>query len=313
VSNRRWCTLAVVVGMGLAAAPASAGTERLAFQSDRGPTEVPFTQLYTVSPRGGDVQPLITDFPREFPNSFDPAWSPDGRDLAFTSLLGSHYFEVFVARADGTSIRRVSRDPRDHHDSSPAWFPNGRALAYVSNRSGTFQLWRLELRPPFPAHQLTHNGANNCGCYGPFNTFSAPSISPDGRHIAFTSDLAAPGRNLDIFVMRSDGSHVVRLTDSPAIDAEADWSPDGREIAFNSDRDGDQEIYVIGSNGGPVRQLTHNTAVDRQPDWSPDGRRIAFDSDRSGAFDIWVMNADGSGARNVTHDAAFDERPAWRP
>jgi Tol biopolymer transport system component len=52
---------------------------------------------------------------------------------------------------------------------------------------------------------ITSSGANNCGCYDPFNTFSAPSISPDGTRIAFTSDVAAPGVNLDVYVINADG------------------------------------------------------------------------------------------------------------
>jgi Tol biopolymer transport system component len=102
---------------------------------------------------------------------------------------------------------------------------------------------------------------------------SAPAWSPDGRLIAFENAPAAtlqPGvepQEKDIYVMRADGTHVRRLTDSPGLDEGPVWSPDGTKIAFSSARDGQQEIYVMSADGSDQRRLTSNPARDESPDW----------------------------------------------
>ena len=90
---------------------------------------------------------------------------------------------------------------------------------------------------------------------------------------------AEPGKEAeekDIDVMRADGTHVRRLTDSPGLDEGPVWSPDATKIAFSSDRDGQQEIYVMDADGSNPRRLTDNPARDELPDWQAlpfDGRR----------------------------------------
>ena len=161
---------------------------------------------------------------------------------------------------------------------------------------------------------LSGNAANDCGCLEPFNVFGQPAYSPSRDTIASRAIWTDPGGNLDVYVMDADGSHVRRITRSPAVDAEADWSPDGSRVSYASARDGDLEIYVRSADGGgPLLQLTRNTASDTQPDWSPDGGRIAFTSERDGNPENYVMRADGSGQRNITNDPSLDERPDWRP
>ena len=265
---------------------------------------------------GSNVQPLL---PERFDNSFDVAWSPDGGRFAFTSILDPGYFEIHVARADGTRIRRITVTG-DVHDAGPAWFPRGDKLAFVSDRVasdpttfGPFDIYVTRLRPPFELFNVTNNPGNDCGCYEPAFIFAAPSVSPDGKRIAFTSDVAETD-NFDVYVINRDGTGLRRLTTEPGIDAEPDWSPAGHTIAFNSDRDGDAELYLMRPDGGGVAQVTRNEEVqDIHPDWSPDGRRFAFTSDASGNNDIWVIDTDGEDARQLTADPAVDERPAWRP
>jgi len=150
---------------------------------------------------------------------------------------------------------------------------------------------------------LTSNAVND----------GAPTWSPDGRRIAFTSERDG---NYEIYVMDADGSNQTRLTNVAGYDITPAWSPDGQRIAFVSNRDGDFEIYVMGADGSNPTHLTTNTAYDDQPAWSPDGAKIAFASDRApyGAdSEIYVMDADGSSQTHLTDNSRTDSDPAWSP
>jgi Tol biopolymer transport system component len=138
----------------------------------------------------------------------------------------------------------------------------------------------------------------------------APSWSPDGRSIAFTSFRNGRG---DIYVMDARGSNQRRLTLDPAHDDLPTWSPDGTRIAFVSTRDGNLEIYVMNADGSSQTRLTFSPGADFGPTWSPDGKRIAWRSDRDGNAEIYSMSADGSDQLRLTNDPSSDHTPAWGP
>jgi Tol biopolymer transport system component len=137
---------------------------------------------------------------------------------------------------------------------------------------------------------------------------------PARPEIAFASERHG---NTDIYLIRTDGTGLRRLTRSRGRDASPTWSPDGSQIAFRSDRDGNDEIYVMNADGSNQRNLTQNPATDYSPAWSPDGREIAFASDRGGDAttlnDIWVMDADGASPRQLESHVGIDEYPVWSP
>ena len=108
------------------------------------------------------------------------------------------------------------------------------------------------------------------------SSYSSPTWSPDGQHIAFGFERDGRAK---IYVIGSDGSDPRRLTDHPAWAALPTWSPDGQHIAFVSER-GVSDIYVIGSDGSDRRNLTNDSHWDWAPSWSPDGQHIAFVSRR---------------------------------
>jgi Tol biopolymer transport system component len=137
-----------------------------------------------------------------------------------------------------------------------------------------------------------------------------PSWSPDGTRIVFCSDRDG---NYEIYIMNTDGSNQIRLTENPANDVFPCFSPDGHKIAFVSERDGNQEIYMMHKDGTDQIRLTDDPARDAEPSWSPDGSRIAFDSDRNGNMEIYTMNTDGSDQTQLTKNSAYDWFPSWSP
>ena len=180
-----------------------------------------------------------------------------------------------------------------------------------------------------------------CGAYGhllgPDSLGdSAPSWSPDGTRITFSSDETG---DQDIYVMNADGTVRVNLTSREAKDIEPAWSPDGEWIAFLSRSQGNTDIHRVRPDGTGLSSLTTFPAqLYSRPIWSPDGTKIAFTSNREAErppqleptpeplFDdapefpgaaprpeLYVMNADGSAQTRLTFNFFFDGNPTWSP
>lgn len=144
-----------------------------------------------------------------------------------------------------------------------------------------------------------------------FSTAS-PISAHEGDRIAFASDRSG---NAEIYVMNSDGSHVVNLSNDPAQDFFPNWSPDGR-IVFARGSGSLRELWVMRADGTNQTRLTFNTVADVQPVWSPNGKQLAFvrfgpDGDRK----IYVMNAEPNGATVQVVDGPgfLDILPDWAP
>ena len=137
--------------------------------------------------------------------------------------------------------------------------------------------------------------------------------------IVFTSDRDG---QIDIYVMKDDGSHVRRLTNSPLYQSGAVWSPDGKYIAFIVDlhsgtpgQEAQSDIFIMTADGMHQQNLTQHPALDSNMSWSPDGRHLAFTSDRSGGWEIHVMDIATREVRQLTHSGAdgYASGPAWSP
>ena len=197
-----------------------------------------------------------------------PRWSPDGRNIVFTSNVDGDY-DLYSLNADGTDDRgpdaRLEREDNIDGDLSPDW--SGYPVLTTS--------------PPSA------------------DTPIEPASS--GGLIAFTSDRDG---NDEIYVMNTDGTGQTRLTDNPGLDGQPSWSPDGTKVAFASERGEFSDIYVMNSDGSNQIRLTDPNWVQDQghegsykPSWSPDGSTIAFSlgqGEGSRYQTIAMMTADGS-------------------
>ena len=198
-------------------------------------------------------------------NSTDrqPAYSPDGKWVAFSSNRGGNLDLWSVRREDGT-VRRLTDDPADDWDVS--YSPDGRRLLWGSNRTGPYEIWAANPDGSAP-QQLSHDGA----------FAQNPQATADGRWIIYVStNLAHPG----LWRMRADGSEPVRLVAGGAIQL-PEVSPDGQYVLYV---DGlSSKIIVVRLRDGapapfeiPIVRRSNTTTVLGRARWTPDGRAIAF-------------------------------------
>lgn len=194
-----------------------------------------------------------------------PAWSPDGRQIAFQQRLNGHD-ALFVMQPDGSRRRLLTRDGR-----WPAWAPDGKRIAFVKSLAGATAVYVMGTDGR-DVHLLEQNGG-------------APAWSPDGRRIAFVRYSGG------IYVVNSDGSGRRQLTDlsgwAPA------WSPDGSRIAFLGT---DSHYHVMKADGTGLRRWPIRFDFKNQDcnlAWSPNGTTIAFTPHLAGGIEL--MRADGTG------------------
>lgn len=220
-----------------------------------------------------------------------PAWSPDGRTIAFTELVRGGWNIVMRDLATGRE-HTVSSTPGGLN-MTPAFSPDGQWLCYAHGEENGTDLYVVSASGTGAARRVTvGRGTDNV----------SPTFSPDGARLAFTSGRAG---HPEVYTSDADGSNVALLTPFNFGDqnyrSNPDWSPDGRLIAFQSQLDGRFQIMTITLRDQTVKQLT-SEGINEDPTWAPDGRHLAFTSSRTGVKEIFVLDAESGRARQLTHD-----------
>jgi Tol biopolymer transport system component len=211
-----------------------------------------------------------------------PAFSPDGRSVAFVSNHeGQH--DIYVGLLSGGRLVRVTNDP--NVEARPRWSSDGSKLLYAwLNESGLWDAWVIPALGGV-ARKLVNNAVD-------------PVWSPNGRSVVY-ADLATGG--ISMYDLGSRQSHVVTRPELLARHRQPSFSPDGRRLAFVRRVNGPfGELAIAEVGTGEWRALTDEGVFVGSPAWSPDGRNVYFASGRGGAINLWRQDARGGAPEQIT-------------
>jgi eukaryotic-like serine/threonine-protein kinase len=305
---------------------------------------------------GGDIWILdvaTTRATQVIQNAFGPAWSPDGRSLAFDATWAGPR-RIWLADTNGRNPRQVTSDSSEAVVHAQArWSPDGRRLVFRRQDKSTSDIATaepgagaitrltadnmLDMDPAWaPDGRRVYFSSNRGGglnlwripveddgrAAGPAEQVTTgagddvePAIAPDGRRVAF----AVRGINADLWrlpVSPASG----QATGAPApllttsrVESRGAWSPDGRRIAFNSDRLGEMNIWTRELESGAERQITTGAGGDYQPEWTTDGAHLIFFSARGGNADIWRVAVADGALVRLTDNPSIDTNPFPSP
>ena len=253
-------------------APPSIGPGRIAFASDfEGDYEI-----YTINPDGSDLVRL-TNWSGE---DWFPAWSPDGRRIAFQYMCAEHgVFHLCFMDSDGGNVDCLKPTVQGNPASvqRPGWSPDG----------GSFVFSLESTSQPTTVNIISTDGS----VMTTLSTGRDPSWSPNAPLITFMD-------SGQIFTMNVDGSNKRQLTNNPGVCMYPTWSPNGARIAYSVEGQG---IHIMNADGSGDQTVAPNSSWGLA--WSPDGSELALGSGNT----LTILYTDGTGVRSLVQGA----QPSW--
>ncbi|MEN8007476.1 MAG: hypothetical protein ABFS42_10700 [Candidatus Krumholzibacteriota bacterium] len=224
-----------------------------------------------------------------------PDWSPDGREIAFTSYRNGQQ-ALFSLDTSNGKVRRVIGMEGLNYGAD--WHPDGKELVLALSHGGNPEIYRITPEGKI-IKRLTVSKAIEI----------SPSWSPGGRDLVFTSDRTGTPQ---LYIIDSEGAGRRRLTFEGKYNESAIWSPSGDQIVYATRSGNYTQIVVMKSTGEDRRVLTDRRWRNSEdPSWAPDGRHIVFASDRSGVFKLYVYDVVEDTFRQLTFGDNPDITPAW--
>ena len=281
---------------------------------------------------------VVPDPSEDCANTWQAAFSPDGKYLASVCVLAEGVAKVYLQTPEGKQARELKDAGSSEGFAGIAWAEDSGSLLYSSDH----HLWRVPIAGGEPekllfaqdvesvavaSHgkrlafaQVHHSGnvfqlalASQTKATTPATKLISSTrgdagahISPDGKHIAFQSWRSG---NPEVWVCDRDASNPVQLTsfEGPSV-GEPRWSPDGRQIVFDlRPPSGKAEVYFMNLEGGPPRRFFTGTTEAASPFWSADANWIYFDTNRPHA--IWKAPVKGGTPIRLTGEGQDRNTP----
>ena len=249
-------------------------------------------QIWVVDSDGEQVTQVS-----ELGNPLSAAWHPGGAMIAY----GTYRPAQIVVHDLNTGTKHPVAIGSGSY-TTPAFSPDGSSVLYAHGVDDGYDLYSAPLDGSASRRLSVGRGSDNI----------SPSMSPDGRRIAFMSARAG---HPEIYTMDADGTNPDLLTPQDfaplAYRAKPNWSPDGRTVAFQSRVSGRFQVMSIALRDRSVRQLTSD-GTNEDPSWAPDGRHLVFTSNRGGSLQLWILDTETGRARQLTRGTA-SRRGMWSP
>ncbi|HVN71623.1 MAG TPA: hypothetical protein VMU10_06355 [Desulfomonilia bacterium] len=222
-----------------------------------------------------------------------PAWSPDGKKIAFVSYWKNNP-DLYLLDLASNNVRQVSA--QKGINTSPAFDASGARIGLTLSIDGSPKIYLMD-----------QDGSGRIKLTTGWATDTSPSFSIDGKNMVFCSSRAG---NPQIFIMDLATKNVRRLTYEGKYNSEPCFSPRGDLVAFSYRAKNDKFcIATIKPDGSNFRVLPGTGLGDESPSFSPDGRLLAF---AGGDGNIYITDLPGTMTVPVTSGGGFSE-PAWSP
>jgi len=245
---------------------------RIGFISDRaGGSEAGGSELWIMDWDGDNPKQLT----KHGTIALAPIWSPDGRQMIFTSFLRGTPALFVLTPHEG--YLRLLWD-KGGVNSSATFSPDGKKIAFASSVDGNTDIYSMPVDGDKPRRLTTARGID-----------TQPAWAPNGRQIAFTSTRSGSPQ---IYLMDADGSNVRRLTFDGGFHDEATWAHDGTRLACTTKVGNRFQIATINTITSE-QTVIPGPGNNESPCFSPDGSMLAFASDRTGSPQIFITDADG--------------------
>jgi TolB protein len=258
-------------------------------RSEAGPTRY---TLEVSDQDGYNPRPLLTSTDP----IMSPAWSPNGRQIAYVSFE-NHHASIYIEDVATGSRQRVSEFKGIN--GAPAWSPDGRKLALVLSKSGSPNIYIMDLG----SHQLTQLTNDRY-----INT--EPSWAPNGRSLIYTSDR---GGSPQIYQLDINSRTATRLTYDGKYNARASFTSDGNHIVVLNRDSGLYNIGVLDLDGGVFRVLTNSGSDNESPSIAPNGSMVLFGTLYGGRSVLGMVATDKSVEIRLPARDGEVQDPAWSP
>jgi DNA-binding beta-propeller fold protein YncE len=250
--------------------------------------------IWVIEPDGTNPRSLTQT---ETVSELAPAWSPDGRRIAFVSCTECTTSDIWIMDADGGGLRRITNDAA--LDGAPAWSPDGTRIAYHSGPDGESAIYLIGVDGT--GRRRLSQGAD-----------IAPAWAPGGGKIAFVRFI--PGIYSSLFVINSDGSGERRLTEPSIWVRQAAWSPDGKQIALAimDVETTTNDLFVMNADGSNLTRLTEGQGIGTVT-WAPDGSSILL-TDAGPRHGLSTIKPDGTDLSSIyTAPKGYIHGVSWQP